>query len=202
MLDTPIADLIARVQADVTGAELSAVSIFRPGSRFGPGPITRRDVLGFYVYPNTLRAVKISGADLLAYLEWSGRYYGTYPSAPAVDSTVPGYDLDIVDGVDYVLDLSRPVGARVRGLRFRGHPVAPGDTFTLALNSYRQAGGGGYAMLAGAPVVYRDEIDIQTHIIAWIEARDTVRIEDVFRRNWEIRPAAARARLRSAAAAR
>jgi hypothetical protein len=36
----------------------------------------------------------------------------------------------------------------------RGRPVGALDTYTLALSSYRQGGGGGYAMLQSAPVVY------------------------------------------------
>ena len=68
----------------------------------------------------------------------------------SINDSVPGYNFDVVHGAEYVLDLSRPVGARVRDLRVDGRPVAPGDSFTLALNSYRQEGGGGYAMLRGA----------------------------------------------------
>ncbi len=60
--DTPIADLVTRVQSELTGADLSAAAVFRTGAEFGPGPITRRDILGLYVYPNTLRVVRVSGA--------------------------------------------------------------------------------------------------------------------------------------------
>jgi 2',3'-cyclic-nucleotide 2'-phosphodiesterase/3'-nucleotidase len=42
----------------------------------------------------------------------------------------------------------------VTRLLVKGRPVADTDTFTLALNNYRQTGGGGFAMLAGAPVTY------------------------------------------------
>ena len=43
----------------------------------------------------------------------------------------------------------RAVGAARHTARRRGRPVRDTDTFTLALNNYRQTGGGGYAMLAG-----------------------------------------------------
>ncbi len=195
--DTPIADLIARVQLEVTGAEVSAASIFRTDAGFGPGPITRRHILGLYTYPNTLRSIRLSGADLRAYLERSSEYYRTLPAQRLINPTIPGYNFDMLDGVEYALDLTRPLGRRVTSLRFEGRPLADHDTVALALNNYRQGGGGGFEMLAGAPVIYRDEIDVATRIIEYVLRMDTLRISDVFRRNWELRPATAVERLRA-----
>ena len=45
----------------------------------GPGPITVARLAALYPYDNTLRAVKISGAQLRAYLEQSARYFRTHP---------------------------------------------------------------------------------------------------------------------------
>jgi 2',3'-cyclic-nucleotide 2'-phosphodiesterase/3'-nucleotidase len=197
--DTPIADLIAAVQAELTGADLSSTPIFNLQGEFGPGPITRRDILQLYVYPNTLRAVRIGGADLLAYLERSAVYYGAYPEADPFNDSIRGYNYDMVNGVEYTLDLSRPRGDRVRGLRYRGRPVVESDSFTLALNSYRQSGGGGFDMIARLPVTYLDEVDIASRIIEFVQRRDTLRTADVFERNWGLAPEAALERLRSVA---
>ena len=94
--------------------------------------------------------MRITGAQLRAYLEYSARYYGTYgTSEPPVHTDVPGYNFDIVAGADYTIDLSQPVGSRITSLSVRGKPVTDGDSFTLALNNYRRSGGGGYAMLQG-----------------------------------------------------
>lgn len=186
--DTPIVDLIGRVQAEVTGAELSAAAIFDRSAGFGPGPITRRDILGLYIYPNTLRAVLLSGADLRAYLERSALYFRTWPTDRLVNDSVPGYNFDMLSGVDYALDLRREPGRRLVSLRYGDAPVAPTDSFTLAVNSYRQAGGGGFGMVADAAVVYADETDVASRILEFVARRDTLRIEDVFRRNWELRP--------------
>ena len=200
--DTPIADLMMAVQRDVTGAELSAGAVFDTDHGFGPGPISRRDILALYRYPNTLRAVRVSGADVRAYLERSALYYRTLPAAPLVDDSVPGYNFDFVDGVEYAIDLTRPAGARVVELVRDGAPVADTDSFTLALNSYRQSGGGGFEMVAAAPVVYADEVDVASRIVAFLAARDTIRTADVFRRNWELRPPSAVDRLLREAGAR
>ncbi|MDX1393739.1 MAG: 5'-nucleotidase C-terminal domain-containing protein [Gemmatimonadota bacterium] len=193
--DTPIADLIQRVQLDLTGADVSAAAIFRTAAGFGPGPITRRDILGLYVYPNALRAVRISGADLRDYLEQSAGYYRTQPSESPVNPTIPGYNFDMLDGVTYALDLTRPVGDRVVSLTRDGREIVETDSLTLALNDYRQGGGGGFESVRGAPVVYRDEVDVASRIIEYVIARDTLRVRDVFRPNWELRPPAAVERL-------
>lgn len=197
--DTPIADLIATVQAEITGAQLSSTAIFNTTAGFGPGPITRRDILGLYVYPNTLRAVRLSGADLRDYLEHSARYFGSFPGSPAINGSIRGYNFDMIDGLEYELDLSRPPGERITSLRFGGQPVSDSDSLSIALNSYRQAGGGGFDMMPGATVTYLDEVDIATRIIEYVERRDTLRIEDVFAPNWRILPEAAADRLRAQA---
>ncbi|MFQ5689697.1 MAG: bifunctional metallophosphatase/5'-nucleotidase [Gemmatimonadota bacterium] len=199
--DTPIVDLIEEVERAVSGADLASASVFRPAASFGPGAITRRDILGLYVYPNTLKAVRISGRDLRAYLERSAAYYRDYPAARLVDDSVPGYNFDTVSGVDYTLDLRRPRGERVADLRYRGRPVAPADSFVLAVNNYRQSGGGGFQMIADAPVVFSTETPVSQLLIDYIRRRDTLRATDVFRRNWRILPAAAVRQLKHEAAA-
>jgi 5'-nucleotidase len=64
----------------------------------------------------------------------------------------------------------------------------------MALNNYRQTGGGGYAMLADAPVVDDRQQEIRQLLIDDVQRRGTIRPEDYFERNWELAPAAARAR--------
>ena len=85
-----------------------------------------------------------------AYLEQSARYYIVDSTGKvAADPTIPGYNFDMISGADYEIDLSQPIGSRVRGLRVNGRDVAPSETYTLALNSYRQEGGGGFESLQG-----------------------------------------------------
>ncbi|HVH12210.1 MAG TPA: 5'-nucleotidase C-terminal domain-containing protein, partial [Longimicrobium sp.] len=155
--DTPILDLINDVQMRVTGADLSSTAAFSLTSRIPAGPVTVADVAGLYVYDNTLKAVRISGAQLRAYLEKSAEYYLPCPGSACetlVNPAVAGYNFDVVSGVDYTLDLTRPFGARVVRLERDGRAVVDADSFTLALNNYRASGSGGFSMLIGAPVVY------------------------------------------------
>ena len=191
--DTPILDLINEVQRRVTGAELSSTAAFSLTSRIPGGPITVADVAGLYIYDNTLKAVRVSGAQLRAYLEKSAEYYLPCPAAACervTNPAVPGYNFDVVSGVDYALDLTRPVGQRVVRLQRNGRDVAATDSFTLALNNYRASGSGGFSMLIGAPVVYDRGEGIRELLIAEIERRGRIAPADVFRKNWEIIPSA------------
>lgn len=191
--DTPILDLINDVQMRVTGADLSSTAAFSLTSRIPAGPVTVADVAGLYVYDNTLKAVRISGAQLRAYLEKSAEYYLPCPASACetlVNPAVAGYNFDVVSGVDYTLDLTRPVGGRVVRLERGGRAVADADSFTLALNNYRASGSGGFSMLIGAPVVYDRGEGIRELLIEEIRRRGTLRPGDVFQPNWEIVPAA------------
>lgn len=194
--DTPILDFINEVQRRVAGADLSATAAFNLRAAIPEGPIRVADLAGLYIYDNTLRAVRITGAELRAYLEKTAEYYRGWPPAEGstvTDFEVPGYNFDVVSGVDYVIDLSRPVGERITELRFRGEPVRPDQTFTLALNNYRQGGGGGYTMLANAPVIYDRQEDIRDLLIEEVRRRGTIRPGDYFEANWRLVPAEAAA---------
>lgn len=192
VIDTPLADLILDVERRTAHSDLASTAVFDVGARIESGPVTVGEIARLYPYENTLSAVRITGAQLKSYLEYSARYYGTYgTSEQPVHTDVPGYNFDVVSGADYTIDLSRPVGGRITSLSVRGKPVTDMDTFTLALNNYRRSGGGGYAMLKDAPEVYTGTAEIRDLLIAEVERRKHISPNDYFHRNWSIVPAAA-----------
>jgi len=192
VVDTPLADLILEVERRTARSDLASTAVFDVGAKIDSGPVTVGEIARLYPYENTLSAVRITGAQLRAYLEYSARYYGTYGTAePPVHQDVPGYNFDIVAGADYTIDLSRPVGHRITKLTVKGTPVAADATFTLALNNYRRSGGGGYAMLKDAPEVFNSATEIRDLLIAEVERRKHIAPSDYFQRNWSIVPAAA-----------
>jgi 2',3'-cyclic-nucleotide 2'-phosphodiesterase / 3'-nucleotidase / 5'-nucleotidase len=193
--DTPIIDFVNEVQRHAAGADLSATAAFQIDAALPAGSISIADVAALYPYDNTLKAIRITGAQLRAYLEKSAEYYRGYPAdgSTVTNFDVPGYNFDIVSGVDYTLDLTRPSGERVTSLTRDGVAVRDDQSFTLALNNYRQAGGGGYDMIAGAEVVYDRQEDIRELLIAEVRRRGLVAPADYHRENWRIRPAAAAA---------
>ena len=189
--DTPLLDFVNEVQRRHAGAQLAATADFDPSSGLPDGTIRRRDVTGIYPYENTLVALRISGRQLLDFLEHSASYYRTYsPGRRIVDDAVPGYNYDVVSGASYRIDLTRPVGQRILGLAVNGRPVAAGDSFTLATNSYRAAGGGGYTMLGGARVVYDRGENIADLLMDEIRRAGAVQAADYYTPSWAILPPA------------
>ncbi|MEP6998983.1 MAG: 5'-nucleotidase C-terminal domain-containing protein [bacterium] len=194
--DTPLIDFILEVERKAAGADLASTAAFSLDATLDSGAITAARMQALYPYDNTLRAIRISGAQLREYLEQSARYYHTgSDGSVSVDPSMPGFNFDIVAGADYTLDVSRPVGQRLTRLEFRGHAVSPTDSFTLALNNYRQTGGGGYSMLSRAPVVYDKQQEIRQLLVDELRRKGTITHADYFTRNWRIEPASAIASL-------
>jgi 2',3'-cyclic-nucleotide 2'-phosphodiesterase/3'-nucleotidase len=93
-------------------------------------------------------------------LENAARYFRSWSEAscaagPLVDRAIPGYNCDTAEGVEYDIDLTRPVGSRVRNLHYLGAPLRDDEPLRIALSSYRAGGSAGYSMFRGAKVVYR-----------------------------------------------
>ncbi|MBU6427505.1 MAG: 5'-nucleotidase C-terminal domain-containing protein [Cyanobacteria bacterium REEB65] len=191
--DTPVVRLIQQVQRERTGAQLSAAADFDPAAGLTRGPITIAEVAALYPYDNALVAVRITGKQLRAYLEQSARYFGPdKPGAPLVDPAGRGFNDDMVAGVDYRIDLTKPPGSRIVGLAYHGRPVTASQSFTMALNSYRQRGGGGFDMLRSAPVVYNRGENIRDLIVAYLQKKRHLRIRDLFSKaHWALIPASA-----------
>ncbi|MEP7226342.1 MAG: 5'-nucleotidase C-terminal domain-containing protein [Gemmatimonadales bacterium] len=195
---TPILNFVNAVQLERTGADLSAASAFDLRAGFDSGTIRMRQLVALYPFDNTLRAVRISGAQLKDYLEHSARYYRTDPVGRiSINDGVPGYDYDVIAGARYDIDLRRPLGDRIRNLSVRRRPVARTDSFTLAVNSHRQTGAGGYSMLRGAPVVYDKGENVRDLLVDEIRSRKVIDPAAYGAREWRIVPEAAASAVRT-----
>jgi len=188
--DTAILDLVQRVQLEAGKADVSLVANFNTQARIPKGPVTVREIAGLYVYENTLVVLEVTGRQLKAALEHSAEYFRVYePGKSAVDlvdEKIPAYNFDIGEGVNYDLDISKPIGERIQNLSFLGKPVRPEQKFRLATNNYRANGGGGYTMYKDAPVVYRSSELIRDLIIDWVERHKTIPTRP--NNNWRIVP--------------
>ena len=165
---------------------LSAAAPFKSGrggptdyTDIAPGPITIADVASIYVYDNTLKAVEVTGAELKAWLEHAARnFQQVTPGAgetPLLDPQFRGYNFDQIDGVEYEIDITRPVGERIVRLTYQGRPVEPDDVFILATNNYRADGGGGFpATGAQARVVLDPQVESRQLIIEYIVEHGTI----------------------------
>jgi 2',3'-cyclic-nucleotide 2'-phosphodiesterase/3'-nucleotidase len=200
--DTPILDFVNKVQTEVVTtalagtqyANLPMLSIAAPFSRtalFPAGDVRIRDVAGLYVFDNTLEAVVLSGAEVKAYLEYSAKYFRTLatgaPVDPATisDPAVPDYNYDVLSGVDYDIDISKPVGQRIVTLTRAGAPVADGDQFVVAVNNYRRSGGGAFPGIVKTQV-YNQQKEIRQLLIDWAQAKGVIDPADFYQPNWRL----------------
>jgi 2',3'-cyclic-nucleotide 2'-phosphodiesterase/3'-nucleotidase len=199
--DVAIIDFVNYVQADavkkaLTGADaalpvLSIAASFSRTAVFPQGQITIRDVAGLYVFDNTLLGIKITGAQLKAYLEFSARYFKqvsgpgpftvdqvTNAVTPTAPGGTPDYNYDAVAGLDakltYRIDITQAPGQRILDLAYAGAPVADTAQFVMAINNYRQSGGGGFPGVTTAPVVYNRQVEIRQLLIDWVTANKVI----------------------------
>jgi 2',3'-cyclic-nucleotide 2'-phosphodiesterase (5'-nucleotidase family) len=192
VVDTPLIDFILEVERKASGAQLASTAAFSLDANLASGSVTVARIAALYPYDNTLRKIWISGRQLREYLEYSARYFRADANgAVGVDPAIPGFNFDIVGGADYTIDVSKPIGSRITRLEYKGRPIAPTDSFTFALNNYRQTGGGGYVMLAGSRNLDDRQLEIRQLLIDEVRARKRLDPRDYQHDNWRIAPNAA-----------
>nr|WP_092880752.1 5'-nucleotidase C-terminal domain-containing protein [Actinopolymorpha cephalotaxi] len=212
--DTPALDFVNYVQADAVkkalagsaAADLPVLSIaapFNKDAEIPAGQVSVRDVAGLYIFDNTLLAVRFTGAQLKAYLEQSAAYFkqvdGVGPFAPddvtnaptpTSPKGTPDYNYDVVAGLDapltYDIDIAKPVGERITGLSYAGAPVAADQEFALAVNNYRQSGGGNFPGVKTAEVLYNAQVEIRQLLINWVTAAGEIDPTVFFSRDWQL----------------
>ncbi|MGL6173331.1 MAG: bifunctional metallophosphatase/5'-nucleotidase, partial [Cellulosilyticaceae bacterium] len=141
--DTALIDLINQVQLEATGADVAAAALFKPTSNLPKGDLNFANVFDIYQYANTLVGVEVTGKELKNYMEWSAAYYNTYKPGDltvSFNSSIRGYAYDMFQGVDYKIDISKPVGKRITDVIYKGEPLADDTVLKLAINDYRYSG--------------------------------------------------------------
>ena len=185
---------------------LSAAPPFRAGGSPGPdyytdipaGELAIKNVADLYLYPNTLQAVRVTGAELREWLEMSAiLFHQIDPRSAAPQMLVgngPSFNWDTISGVTYRIDLTEPprydrsgrlIAAdrhRICALAYGGGPVADDAVFVVATNNYRANGGGFFPGLDGGNVVLASPDILQNVIADYIrEVREVMPAADA---NW------------------
>ncbi len=191
---------------------LSAAAPFKVGGRKNDpasfvevekGQLTFRNAADLYLYPNTLVVVKASGKEVKEWLECSAGQFNQID----VNSSRPQslinwdgfrtYNFDVIDGVDYQIDVSQPArydgecqqvnpeAERIKGLTFKGKPVDPDATFLIATNNYR-AYGGKFAGTGDSHIAFASPDENRSVLANWISSQKE--IHPAADNNWRLAP--------------
>lgn len=180
--DTPLADLPL----------VASTAPFKAGGLAGPGfyvdipagDISMTGLADLYLYPNDLVALRLSGDEVLEWIERSACVFNQLePGRSDQDllaADTPIYGFETVAGVDFEFDLSQPPryaahgevinpdARRVRNARLSGAPLTGDREVLLLTNSFRATGGGGYPVPDPGRVVLDPSVGIRDILIDYL----------------------------------
>lgn len=188
--DHPLIEFINRVQMYYSKAKISSAALFNNDIKgWKEGPITLRDINAVYIYPNTLKVLKVTGKDIKDALELSASYFDYDGNEITVNKSwvepkPRHYNYDMWEGIHYIIDVSKPVGQRIVDLTFEGKPVEMDKEYEIVLNNYRAGGGGGYTMFKGKPVVREVMMEVAELMADYVMQHKTIR--PTVNHNWYV----------------
>ncbi|MCB4335077.1 bifunctional 2',3'-cyclic-nucleotide 2'-phosphodiesterase/3'-nucleotidase [Bacillus cereus] len=191
---------------------LSAGAPFKAGGRNGAayytdipaGTLAIKNVADLYVYPNTLYAVKVNGAQVKEWLEMSAGQFNQIDPKPKekieqqlVNTGYPTYNFDIIDGLKYEIDVTQPAkydkdgkvvnanANRIVNMIYEGKPVADNQEFIVATNNYRGSSQT-FPGVSKGEVVYQSQDETRQIIVKYMQ--ETPVINPTADQNWTFKP--------------
>lgn len=194
----------AYVEDIVQGTELDNIAVlsagapFKAGGRGGAeyytnipkGALKLKNVSDLYIYPNTLQVVKLDGAGVIEWLEMTAQAFNqinpkTKDIQPLLNPDFPSYNFDVIDGISYEYDLTKPARYnkdggqisdehRVVNVMFNGEPINLEQEFLVATNNYRAQGGGHFPGLDGSTVVLEAPDENRNILANYIQDQGTI----------------------------
>ena len=190
---------------------LSASAPFKTGGRGGSGyytdiaagPVALRNVADLYIYPNTVKVVKLTGAQVREWLEFAAGAFNRIDPNGAKEQDLlnpgfPSFNFDTLDGVSYRIDVTQPAryersgqlvapqARRIVDLRYQGQPVDEKAEFLVVTNNYRASGGGSFPGLDGSNIVLDAPDENREALTQYLQAARTV--DPAADGNWRIVP--------------
>lgn len=182
-------DFIHYVERTFSGAEISFAAPLTYNKTIAAGPILFNDLFTIYPFENTLCVMRLTGSEIKGYLEYSyDKWIQTLKPCGNALKIVPRsdprtdqkgwsfvnrpYNFDSASGINYTVDITKPYGARVKiSSMADGSAFEPGREYTVAMTSYRAAGGGDL-LFKGAGLT-REQLDERLET-RWPEIRDLI----------------------------
>lgn len=200
-------DFIQKIQLENSKAQISFSAPLYFNTTLQKGNIYVRDMFKLYKYENMLYTISLTGREINNFLEYSaGLWFNQMTNKNAhllllkekngqIHLLNSYYNLSSASGIDYVIDVSKPVGKRVTISQFSdGNTFYNDSTYTVALSSYRANGGGGH-LTNGAGILQeqlKDRVlDVSKHDLRFI-IKQYIKKEKILdlkpNNNWQIIP--------------
>ena len=185
--DTPLIELINKVQLINSGADVTSTSLIRDDSNIKKGVITYGHIFNVYKFTTFLYVVEITGKELKNYMEWAASAYNQWKSGDISISftmDIPGYQHEFFAGVNYKVDISKPVGHRIVDLIFKGDLVKKNQKLKLATSDYCYFANLKGRKLAKNNYIWKSSNTIRDMIVEYIKNQGI--ISPQVDNNWEI----------------
>lgn len=186
----PYIQLIQDIQMEMSGAPISCTALFHDQAGGFPAKITMRHIINNYIFPNTLKVLKVSGRHIMEALEQNATYFTIdqnnqlrvsksfyYPKPQP-------YNYDMWEGIEYVMDIRKPLGQRITKALYNGEPLQPEAYYEVVMNNYRATGAGNFPYFAECEVIKDIQIDMTELIARYFQDHPTV--ESKLKKNWDI----------------
>ena len=133
------------------------------------GDVSYGNVSDLYIYPNTLKVLKLTGGEVKEWLEMSaGQFQQIIPGSQdqlIINPDFPSYNFDVIDGVNYQIDVSQKArydkagnlveadSQRIQQLIYQGNAIDLDQEFLVVSNNYRASGGGNFPGIQADKIV-------------------------------------------------
>ena len=143
--ESEVSDFFLEVMLHFSKADVVASHFDNSYPIMPKGRIKRKHIYNSYSYSGgDISKYQITGRDLKDYMEWSAGYFNQskqgdiYVSFDRERQKFKYSTFDIFGNISYCLDITKPMGSRVRDLYYLdGRPIKDTDTLTIGLNKYR-----------------------------------------------------------------
>ena len=197
--DGPAADLINLVQSDAAAAagypvDASCAALFNNAALLPSGPLLLKNIYALYIYDNTLYVVEATGQTVKEVLEWTVSYFYPYDYDPAGPKTnyknMADYNYDMWSGIEYTIDLTKPVGQRITELKLNGQPLGMDQKIRVAANNYRATGmfTNPKAVTIPATVLYASTTEVRDLIVDYVTSHSPLDPNAIYVHNWDLYP--------------
>ncbi|WP_455540061.1 bifunctional 2',3'-cyclic-nucleotide 2'-phosphodiesterase/3'-nucleotidase [Terrisporobacter sp.] len=186
---------------------LSAAAPFKAGSNaenyvdIKAGGLAIRDLSNLYKFDNTVTVIKLTGADIVEWLEFCANMFNTIDTNSTqeqdlINRDFPTFNFDIIDGIQYEVDVTQKPkydkggkvinadSSRISNVTYNGVEIDLEQEFLVATNNYR-AGGNSFPWQGRQEIVYTSTDESRDVLKNYIESAG--KLEPSVDNNWKFK---------------